>query len=204
MLKVGATDLVLRMIEAGVVMRDLTLENPIRAIREVSHDMTGAARSGWPTAGRPARWRSRGSTSTRRATSPPGAASTTASPSGCSTCGSGAERGRDRRPEPRRARDRLGDQAAADRALPGEARPAAVLRRGSPSSTWPTTTSPPPAGCTTCWSARAVDRVASRPRDLRGQVGAAADHPGPAARRVHPAARRSGGATSPSTGCTSS
>ncbi|MFC6928974.1 Pup--protein ligase [Actinomadura yumaensis] len=41
LLKVGATDLVLRMIEAGVVMRDLTLENPIRAIREVSHDMTG-------------------------------------------------------------------------------------------------------------------------------------------------------------------
>ncbi|RJK93178.1 Pup--protein ligase [Vallicoccus soli] len=41
MLKVGATDLVLRMVEAGVVMRDLTLENPIRAIREVSHDLTG-------------------------------------------------------------------------------------------------------------------------------------------------------------------
>ena len=41
MLKVGATDLVLRMIEAGVVLRDLTLENPIRAIREISHDPTG-------------------------------------------------------------------------------------------------------------------------------------------------------------------
>ena len=41
LLKVGTTDLVLRMIEAGVVMRDLTLENAIRAIREVSHDMTG-------------------------------------------------------------------------------------------------------------------------------------------------------------------
>ncbi|MEV7780360.1 Pup--protein ligase [Kitasatospora sp. NPDC088351] len=41
LLKVGATDLVLRLIEAGVVMRDLTLENPIRAIREVSHDLTG-------------------------------------------------------------------------------------------------------------------------------------------------------------------
>jgi proteasome accessory factor A len=41
MLKVGSTDLVLRMIEAGIVMRDLTLENPIRAIREVSHDLTG-------------------------------------------------------------------------------------------------------------------------------------------------------------------
>jgi proteasome accessory factor A len=42
LLKVGATDLVLRMIEAGTVLRDLTLENPIRAIREVSHDLTGS------------------------------------------------------------------------------------------------------------------------------------------------------------------
>jgi proteasome accessory factor A len=41
LLKVGSTDLVLRMIEAGVVMRDLSLENPIRAIREISHDITG-------------------------------------------------------------------------------------------------------------------------------------------------------------------
>jgi proteasome accessory factor A len=41
LLKVGTTDLVLRMVEAGTVMRDLTLENPIRAIRDVSHDMTG-------------------------------------------------------------------------------------------------------------------------------------------------------------------
>lgn len=41
MLKVGATDLVLRLIEAGVPTRDLTLENPIRAIREISHDLTG-------------------------------------------------------------------------------------------------------------------------------------------------------------------
>jgi proteasome accessory factor A len=41
LLKVGSADIVLRMIEAGVVMRDLTLENPIRAIREVSHDTTG-------------------------------------------------------------------------------------------------------------------------------------------------------------------
>src|SRR3989442_14758110 len=44
LLKVGATDLVLRMVEAGTVMRDLTLENPIRAIRDVSHDMTGRRR----------------------------------------------------------------------------------------------------------------------------------------------------------------
>jgi len=45
LLKVGSTDLVLRMIEAGtVMMRDLTLDNPIRAIREVSHDMTGRSK----------------------------------------------------------------------------------------------------------------------------------------------------------------
>jgi proteasome accessory factor A len=39
-LKVGVTDLVLRMVEENTVMRDLTLENPIRAIREISHDIT--------------------------------------------------------------------------------------------------------------------------------------------------------------------
>jgi proteasome accessory factor A len=39
-LKLATADLVLRMIEAGTVMRDLTLDNPIRAIREISHDMT--------------------------------------------------------------------------------------------------------------------------------------------------------------------
>src|ERR1700742_617715 len=41
LLKVGTADLVLRMIENGVTFRDLTLENPIRAIREISHDLTG-------------------------------------------------------------------------------------------------------------------------------------------------------------------
>jgi proteasome accessory factor A len=41
MLKVGSTDLVLRMLEAGVVLRDMSFENPIRAIREMSHDVTG-------------------------------------------------------------------------------------------------------------------------------------------------------------------
>lgn len=43
MLKVGATDLVLRLVEAGLPMRDLGLENPMRAIREISHDLTGSA-----------------------------------------------------------------------------------------------------------------------------------------------------------------
>jgi len=40
-LKVGATSLLLRMLEEpNVVLRDMTLENPIRAIREISHDLT--------------------------------------------------------------------------------------------------------------------------------------------------------------------
>ncbi len=40
LMKVGVTDLILRMVEENTVMRDLTLENPIRAIREISHDIT--------------------------------------------------------------------------------------------------------------------------------------------------------------------
>ncbi|MFV0461001.1 MAG: Pup--protein ligase [Actinomycetales bacterium] len=43
LLKVGAVDIVLRMIESGYGLRNLALENPIRAIREISHDLTGRA-----------------------------------------------------------------------------------------------------------------------------------------------------------------
>ncbi|GIU83486.1 MAG: Pup--protein ligase [Acidimicrobiales bacterium] len=40
-LKVGACSIVLRMLEEPtVVLRDMTLDNPIRAIREISHDIT--------------------------------------------------------------------------------------------------------------------------------------------------------------------
>jgi proteasome accessory factor A len=40
-LKVGAASILLRMLEdPSVVLRDMTLENPIRAIREISHDTT--------------------------------------------------------------------------------------------------------------------------------------------------------------------
>ena len=38
--EVGTVAALLQMIEDGVVFRDLTLENPIRAIREISHDPT--------------------------------------------------------------------------------------------------------------------------------------------------------------------
>ena len=40
-LKVGACSILLRMLEEpSIVLRDMTLENPIRAIREISHDLT--------------------------------------------------------------------------------------------------------------------------------------------------------------------
>ncbi|MEX2552005.1 MAG: proteasome accessory factor PafA2 family protein, partial [Actinomycetota bacterium] len=39
-IKIATTAVLLRMLEEGVVMRDLSLENPIRAIREISHDIT--------------------------------------------------------------------------------------------------------------------------------------------------------------------
>ena len=47
LLKVGTAELVLRLIEAGVPMRDFTLENPIRAIRDMSR--IGPAKPGSPS-----------------------------------------------------------------------------------------------------------------------------------------------------------
>jgi proteasome accessory factor A len=38
------TGLVLRVVEASVVLWDITLDNPITAIREVSRDTTGHSR----------------------------------------------------------------------------------------------------------------------------------------------------------------
>ncbi len=43
-LKVATCDLLLQMLEDRVVVRDLTLDNPIRAIREISQDITGTKR----------------------------------------------------------------------------------------------------------------------------------------------------------------
>ena len=41
LVKLGATDLMLRIIESGKIMTDLRLENPIRSIRDISHDFNG-------------------------------------------------------------------------------------------------------------------------------------------------------------------
>lgn len=43
MVRFGSTDLMLRMIEAGVPLKDFQLDHPVQAIRQVSHDLTGAA-----------------------------------------------------------------------------------------------------------------------------------------------------------------
>ena len=68
LLKVGTAELVLRLIEAGVPMRDFTLENPIRAIRGEPGSTPNLV--GYP------RWNSRRSTTRRSrnssgATAPP-------------------------------------------------------------------------------------------------------------------------------------
>lgn len=43
LLKVVSMDFILRLLETGNLKKDFTLENPIRAIRDVSHDITGLA-----------------------------------------------------------------------------------------------------------------------------------------------------------------
>lgn len=44
-LKVGAMAIILRMVEdPGTILRDMTLENPVRAIREISHDLSMKAK----------------------------------------------------------------------------------------------------------------------------------------------------------------
>ena len=42
LLKLGSADLVLRLIETAHPMHDMTVESPIRAIRDISHDLTGS------------------------------------------------------------------------------------------------------------------------------------------------------------------
>jgi proteasome accessory factor A len=118
LLRAGATFLVLRMAEAGTVMPDLRLENPVRAKGEVSQDITG--RSLLRLAGgrqisaldiqreslakglhqQPRR-------GVRQHPRPP-------------AVGTGTGRDRDREPRRCRAGDRLGHQVPAHRAAPAE------------------------------------------------------------------------------------
>ena len=130
LLKVGATDLVLRMIEAGTVLRDLTLENPIRAIRDVSHDMTGRRKvrlangrevsaldiqQEYLSKARDFADKRGPDAITKRVLDLWERTLRAVETRDLSSVGPG---------------DRLGDQVPADRALPGQARPAAVVAAG--------------------------------------------------------------------------
>ena len=139
-MKVGITDLVLRMVEANTVMRDLTLENPIRAIREISHDTTctrnGEARE------RPGADRDRDADRVLREdrTVPRASGDRRGledAAGGVAPRAGGAERGR---PGTLGTQGGLGDEAPDDRALPGEARPPARVTSGGACWTWRTTT----------------------------------------------------------------
>ncbi len=202
MLKVGSADLVLRMIEQGVIFRDLTLENPIRAIREISHDLTGT-RAIRLAAGRTAcaldiqrEYYSRAVDFVER--------------TGGDDVGQararavGTHPGRDRGagPHPDRPRDRLGDQVPADRALPRQARPAAVVAARRPARPRLPRHLAHSAGCTTCCRGAARSTgwspisPCSRRRACRRRP------PARSCAATSSSGRRRSAATSPSTGCT--
>ena len=156
LLKVGTTDLVLRMIEAGVVMRDLTLENPIRAIREVSHDMTGRRTVKLANGREASALEIQQEYFTKAARLRRSGAAATPT----------TDRVLELWERTLKAVD-TGDLALvdreidwvievpADRALPRRSTTCRCRRRGSPRSTWPTTTSTAAAACTTCSSGAA-------------------------------------------------
>ena len=126
LLKVGTADLVLRMIEAGVVMRDLTLENPIRAIREISHDLTGTRKVKLVNGREASALEIQREYFAKASDFVDRRGSDETVQHGPRPVGAHADRDRDRRPVAGRPRDRLGDQVPAHRALPRQARPGPV------------------------------------------------------------------------------
>ena len=186
-------------------MRDLTMENPIRAIRTMSHDPTRSRH-------RAARQRTRAVGPGHAARVPrqgrrvrrPRGHGQPGHEAGHRPLGPGPRRHRVGRPRRHRHRDRLGHQAPPHRALPRPSTDSPSPTPGSSRSTSPTTTSTAGAGCSTC-SSGTVERPASPPtsrssrrrsaRRRRREPSCAATSSGPPRRTA---------ATSPSTGCTSS
>ena len=164
-------------------MRDLALENPIRAIREISHDITGrktvrlANGRELSALRHPARVpRARPSTFVERE------GMDGADPrSRCSTSGAGPSR--PSRPATSSRVDTEIDWVIKYRlidALHREARPVALRPADRCRSTSPTTTSTGGAGSSTCSSgAGRPARVCTRHRDLPGQGAARRRRPGP-------------------------
>ena len=143
MLKVGSADLVLRMIEAGVAFRDLALENPIRAIREISHDLTGTKpvklASGRTASAldiqRDYLARAEDFVKQGNAGADDGSADARRDrPPRAGPVAPDVDRDRDQRPVADRPGDRLGDEVHDDRALPQPRTTWRCHRRGSPSS----------------------------------------------------------------------
>jgi hypothetical protein len=205
LLKVGSADLVLRMLEErGRPLRDLALENPIRAIREISHDMTGRRTVRLASGARSRRWtcsvrvlepgqgvrRPRGATdgAVRRSSSSGSA------PHAIETDDLAWSRPRS-----------TGSSSGADRAV---CRPHGLgPRRPAAGPTRPRLPRHRPRrGCSTCSSVAAGSRVVDRPRGLpaktwrRRRTTTAA----PAARRLRQGRPEHKRAISRSTGSTSS
>ena len=187
MLKVGSADLVLRMIESGVVLRDLTLENPIRAIREISHDTTGRR------AVRLANGRQLSALDLQREYHTKAAEFVaregTSDPlhhARPRPLGPHPHRRRDRRPRPSSAPRSTGSSSTGCSTTTRRATGSTSTRRGWPRSTSRTTTSTAAAGCSTCSSGGAASRGSSpTPRSSTPRC-APGDDPGQAARRLHP------------------
>ena len=148
-----------------MVLRDMTLENPIRAIREISHDIT-CTPPGAPgqRPGGVARSTSRPSTSTGRCATP--------RPRTCrrrrsrrSRCGSTAHRHREGSADAR-PRVRLGDQAQADRGATATARPAADAPEGRADRPRSTTTSAATAASSTGCRRRAWSSASCTDADI--------------------------------------
>ena len=132
MLKVGTTDLLLRMIEAGVPMREMALENPIRAIREISHDLTGMHPVTMAN-GRTVTAIDLQEEYLTRVTRLPGlrGRAEPGEQAGARPLGARAAAHAHRGPVAGGPRAGLGDQVPADRAVPRQARPGDVRRAGA-------------------------------------------------------------------------
>ena len=185
MLKVGSASLVLEMIEAGVAFRDFSLDNPIRAIREVSHDLTGR-RPVRLAGGRQASALDIQREYYARAvehlqTREPN----TADRPGRRPVGPPTRRGREPGLRQGRHRDRLGDQAQAVPALSGPLRHGAVRPEDHPARPGLPRHQAGPRRVRPA-AAQGPGRADHHRRgDRRGRQHPAADHPGQAARRVH-------------------
>ncbi len=201
-LKVGATSIILRMLEEpSVVLRDMTLENPIRAIREISHDLTCTRRV------RLANGREASALEIQSEYLEPGHAlrrdpgALAPRAAGARHVGARHDRPRER-PVLARPRVRLGHQAPPDRGLPRAPRPPADPPPGRPDRPAVPRRQPQPGLFYQMQAKGMVDRVATDADIDHAVEHPAPDHPGRASAASSSRRPRSASATTRSTGCT--